>query len=594
MLDSVVRGCETNGMDAVSEVKGRLSIEDVVGEYVQLKRAGRNYKAISPFTNEKTPSFIVSPEKQIWHDFSSGRGGDVFSFVMEVEGVEFRSALELLARKAGVDLDQFKSSGRKGPSKERLHAALELAAKFYQTHLKSKQSALQYLLKERGFEKATVLEFRLGYSPNGQKDLVAFLGKKGFSEEEIKLAGLSTVRAGGMSDMFRGRIMVPLMDPFGKVIGFTARLLESEDGPKYINTPSTPLYDKSRHVYGLHLAKQAIKDKNYSVLAEGNLDVVASHQAGIKNVVATAGTALTESQLKALSRLSPDVRLAFDQDRAGLAAAERAIPIASRAKVNLHIITIPEGKDPDELIRQDKKLWQKAIENKQYALDWLIERYKAKIDLSSAQGKREFSDILLSVVRGLNDEVEAEHYVGKIAELTGVSPQAVKDKLAKKPADAPIYKQPKQLPKPEGVAQIDKDWQRAADRLLSLALMLPSVRGYLDMMAPEMFASENSQKVFGFLQANPDFDGSPQSAKELKPIYDYVKILILQFEELYGDVDMLELQYEAARLRAKTIQYFVKQQKTLISAELRDKPDSRNLLERSRELDQLLKQGSNY
>jgi DNA primase len=599
-------------MDPVSEIKSRLSIEDVAGEYLQLKRAGRNLKALSPFTGEKTPSFIVSPEKQIWHDFSSGRGGDVFSFVMEIESVDFRGALELLARKSGVDLDQFKSQGRKGPSKERLYATLELAAKFYQSHLKQKQTALEYIFQKRGFDKPTVLEFKIGYSPNSQKDLINFLANKGFSEQEIKLSGLSAIRPRGVSDMFRGRIMIPLMDQFGKVIGFTARLLEDSDNlsagqadaPKYINTPQTPLYDKSRHVFGLHLAKKDIKDKGYSVIAEGNLDVVSSHQAGVKNVVAAAGTAITEFQLKTLSRLSTDVRLAFDQDRAGLAAAERAIPIASRAKVNLSIITVPAGKDPDELIRQDKKLWQKAIASRQYALDWLIARYAGKIDLASAQGKREFTDILVTVIKGLADDVEKDHYIGKTAEIAKVSPQAVKDKLSKRPQEKVIYKQPKNTKDTPAIDPSDKDWRRTGSHLLSLAIMLPGARRYLEIMTADMFAGEESKKVFEFLRARPDFEGSPEQLKDLaagkKPgstsqpavtirsLGNYVKILSLQFEELYGDVDMLELQYEAARLRAKTIRYFVKHQKTIISAQLKDKPDSRGLLERSRKLDQLL------
>jgi DNA primase len=576
-------------MDAVSEIKGRLSIEDVIGEYVQLKRAGRNFKAKSPFTTEKTPSFIVSPEKQIWHDFSSGKGGDIFSFIMEYEGVEFKAALELLARKSGVELEQFSGQGRKGPSKDRLYEVLDLTAKFYQLHFQKKDKALEYIFKKRRFNKQTVLEFRIGYSPNNQSSLIDFLAKRGFSPEEIKTAGLSTVRGNRPTDMFRGRIMVPLMDQFGKVIGFTARLLEDNDNaPKYINTPATILYDKSRHVYGMHLAKKAIKDNNYSVIAEGNLDVVASHQAGIKNVVATAGTAITEYQLKALARLSPEVRLAFDQDRAGLAAAERAIPIASKAKANLSIITMPAGKDPDELIQQGKELWQKAIDDKQYALDWLMERYKDKIDLNSAQGKREFTDIVLNVVKNLSDEVEKDHYISKIAELADVSPESVREKLTKNAPQQPIYKQPKPIKKQSQESPPDKDWQRAADRLLCLGLMLPPIRKNLEIMSPEMFQSDQSKKLFKFLIENPEFSGSAEEAKQLKSVYDYVKILSLQFEELYGDVDMLELHYEATRLRAKTIQCFVKQQKTLLSARLTESPEERDLLERSRELDRLL------
>ena len=270
-------------MDAVDEVKSRLSIEDVIGEYVALKRAGRNWKGLSPFSNERSPSFVVSPEKQIWHDFSSGKGGDMFSFVMEVEGLDFKATLDLLARKAGIDIEQFRSSsaGQKGPDKNRLHQLLDLSTKFYQVQFSQNRKALEYVFKKRQFTKETALEWRLGYSPNNGSALVDFARGKGFSDEEIKQAGLSSQRYHGVADMFRGRLMIPLQDAQGQVIGFTARLLDDDpEAPKYINTPQTVLYDKSRHVYGLHLAKETIRKTKFVVIAEGNLDVIASHQAG--------------------------------------------------------------------------------------------------------------------------------------------------------------------------------------------------------------------------------------------------------------------------------------------------------------------------
>jgi DNA primase len=397
-------------MDAVEEVKNRLSIEDVISEYVQLKRAGRNWRGLSPFSNEKTPSFMVSPEKQIWHDFSSGKGGNVFSFIMEVEGVDFKGALEILARKAGIDLEQFRPNNKgRGPDKKRLLELLELSTKFYQVQFSQNKKTLEYVLQKRNYSKDTALEWRLGYSPNNGTALVDYAKSKGFTEAELKQAGLSAQRYKGVGDMFRGRLMVPLQDAQGHVIGFTARLLDDDpQAPKYINTPQTVLYDKSRHIYGLHLAKQTIRKEGFAVLVEGNLDVIASHQAGVRQVVATAGTALTEPHLKTLSRFTGDIRLSFDADKAGIAATERAIPIASRVKVSLSIIDIPSGKDPDELIRENPAIWEQAINKHKYALDWLIERNKQLLDLQSAQGKREFSDILLPVVRALSDDVERD------------------------------------------------------------------------------------------------------------------------------------------------------------------------------------------
>lgn len=580
-------------MDAVEDVKSRLGIEDVVSEYVQLKRAGRNYKGLSPFTNEKTPSFIVSPEKQIWHDFSSGKGGNMFSFVMEMEGLDFKGALELLARKAGIDLSQYQTgrSAETGKLKERLYAANELAAKFYQVQFSKNKAALDYILKERKFTKDTALTFCIGYSPNNGTALLDFLKKRGFSEEEMQKAGLITKRYRNGSDMFRGRIMIPLQDPSGRVIGFTARLLDDEpNAPKYINTAQSLLYDKSRHVYGLHLAKESIRKNKYSVLVEGNLDVIASHQAGIKQVVATAGTAITEMHMKALSRFSGDIRLAFDQDSAGLAATERAIPIASKVGVTLSIITVPEGKDPDELIRKDPSIWQKVIESHEYALDWLIGRYQGQLDLTSAVGKREFSDVILKVIRQLPDSVEQDHYIGRMAEIIGASKSALEQKLHK---ITPENRMLKQTNKPALVVnQVDLDRIKTQNQLLAVTLMQPALRHYLEGLKSEMLSEEAAQKLLSFLQENPQFAGDPKEAAPLRQIDDYVKILGLQYEELYQGLELLELRNEAARLQTRVIDQYVKARKNELGAAMRAAPEKEieELLEQAKALDLLLKE----
>lgn len=578
-------------MDAVEEVKSRLNIEDVISEYVQLKRAGRNFKGLSPFNDEKTPSFIVSPEKQIWHDFSSGKGGNVFSFVMEMEGLDFRGALELLARKAGVDLDQYGRGSSNAKLKERLHEVLELAAKFYQVQFSKNKTALDYVLGQRKFSKDTALQFRLGYAPNNGSALVDFLKKQKFTEEEIQKAGLSARRYKGLSDMFRGRLMIPLQDPRGAVIGFTARLLDDQpDAPKYINTPSTLLYDKSRHVYGLHLAKDAIRKQGFAVLVEGNLDVIASHQAGVTNVGATAGTALTETHLKTLGRFAGDVRLAFDADKAGVAATERAIPIASRVNVALSIVNLPAGKDPDELIKQDPKLWAEAITKHQYALDWLIERHQKQLDLGTGQGKRRFSDLLMPVIRGLHDPVERDHYVQKIAKITGVRVEALDSKLS---AD----NSPKRLKKgaPAKSASTDNEqrqleWAKTQDHLLALALMRPDLRDQLELLDPEMLPQDTARTLMEYLQAHPEFDGNLSKAPLLQEIADYVKIVALQYEALFLDLDEHEARYTANRLRIRLIDMFVKSKKVQIAEALQDADEatSQKLLARAKALDSLL------
>jgi DNA primase len=581
-------------MDAKDEIKQRLSIEDVISEYVQLKRAGRNWKGLSPFSAEKTPSFVVSPDKQIWHDFSSGRGGDVFSFVMEVEGLDFKEALELLARRAGIDIEQYRSkSGAQGPTsrtKARLYELNELATHFYQAQFAQNKVALEYTLGKRGFSKATALEWRLGYSPNNGTALCDFLVKKGYKADEIKLAGLSSQNYRGLGDMFRGRLQIPLCDPSGRVIGFTARLLADDpQAPKYINTPSTPLYDKSRHVFGLHLAKEAIRKSKFVVLAEGNLDVITSHQAGVRQVVATAGTALTEPHLKALSRLTGDIRLSFDADKAGVAATERAIPVAAKVGVSLSIITIPSGKDPDELIRQDVNIWQDIITKPQYAVDWLIDRYTTQLDLTSAMGKRELSDVVLRTVRQLPDSVEQDHYVGKLAELLQVNKEALVSKLATVPDEtAPVRRRSVQAP-PKQTDRAVFEKNRIEEHLLALTLLQPKLRPHLYNLTEDMFAGEHTKKVFVFLREHPDYDGADKQAVQF--MADYVKILALVYETLYQDLDSLELGNEAARLQAKLIEQYVRIQKQAISAALQtaEPKEADELLQRAAKLDELLR-----
>lgn len=570
----------------MEDIKSRLGIEDVVSEYVQLKRAGRNWKGLSPWTNERSPSFIVSPEKQIWHDFSSGRGGDMFSFVMEMEGLDFKGALELLARKAGVNLEQYRTSGQSGgDNKERLYAVLDAAARFYQVQFSKHMPALEYVLKKRAFSKQTALEWRLGYSPSDGTALCDFLRGKGFSEHHIKTAGLSAQRYRGLGDMFRGRIMIPLCDPQGRVIGFTARLLADDpNAPKYINTPQTPLYDKSRHVFGLHLAKDAIRKNKFAVIAEGNLDVIASHQAGVRQVVATAGTALTEYQLKALGRFTPDIRLSFDADTAGINATERAIPIASKVGVSLSIITIPSGKDPDELIRQDKSTWEQIIQQPQYALDWLMERYQKELDITSAQGKRQFSDVILAVVGGLADPVEREHYLHKVAQVIQVSHETLQAKMAAK-TEAP--RRLRQVTPPafdKTVAELLK----IQNHLLTVALFAPAVRPLLSKIRLQMLPDQPARELWSMLQANPTL---ASDSPKLASLEDYVKMATLLYEELYQDIDALELNNEAVRLQDNLVRQYVNTQKQRIARELATADDARSqqLLEAAKKLDALLK-----
>lgn len=553
--------------DAKEEVRARLNIEDVIAEYVQLKRAGRNFKGLSPFSAEKTPSFIVSPDKHIWHDFSSNKGGDLFSFIMEVEGMDFRQALEHLARKAGVDLAVYDTKGGQEVSqkKKRFLEAHELATNYYQQSLLKNNHALEYVFKVRKFDKPTVTEFRIGYAPDSGDALIDFLTKKGFSKQELGEAGL-TNRFG--SDMFRGRLVIPLMDATGQVIGFTARILvDAPNAPKYLNTAQTLLYDKSRHVFGLSQAKEMIRKSDYSVIVEGNLDVVASHQADIRPVVATAGTAMTEHHLRVLSRLSGNVRLAFDGDKAGLAATERAIPIAESVGVALTIISLPDNaKDPDELVQKDPALWQKAIDTTQPVVDWVLDQYSKREDLSTAAGKRAFTTAALKVIRALNDPVEQEHYQTRIATMTDTSIDAIK---AKQAGGHDGDSETKRLKQVQATASVPNDGYAYQDSLLSVGLIDEAAQELFASTDPSMFAGEERQAIASYLKthAGKVVETTPQN---LQKFDTYVKILLLKADMRYADWNDQARYFETAELLRQVIAEHKKQQKEQLTHQLHD------------------------
>lgn len=551
--------------DAKEEVRSRLNIEDVVGEYVELKRAGRNFKGLSPFSGEKTPSFYVSPDKNIWHDFSSNKGGDVFSFVMEVEGVDFRGSLELLARKAGVDLSQYESAGSRDLARRKklLHDINDYAARYYQQSLIKNEHAIDYVFKKRALSREVVESFRIGYAPSSGDALITFLKKKGYRAKDLADAGVVN-RFG--QDLFRARMMVPLMDGGGQVIGFTARIIEDEpNAPKYLNTPQTLLYDKGRHVFGLSQAKEAIRTSDYAVIVEGNLDVVSSHQAGIRQVVATAGTAMTEHHLKALVRLTPNIRLAFDSDAAGLAATERAIPIAQQVGVELTIISLTNGaKDPDELIKKDPALWQQAIESAEPVIDWILRQYSLREDLSTAAGKRRFTTAALAIIRSLSDAVEREHYLEKTAQYIGTSLTALKEKLA-----SVATPQKKTLRTVHSSGPVSTDASSYQDNLLALLVTYPVLRDLARAEHTTMLASDERQRLLSFLLGHPTVDLSGELPADLQSDDTYVKILLLKADARYVDWADQDRYLEAGRLVRQLQIEHKKQQKTQLTAELR-------------------------
>ena len=421
---------------AKEEIRARLAVEDVIGQYIELKRAGRNFKGHSPWGTDKTPSFMVSPEKGIWHDFSSNKGGDIFTFVMEMEGCTFREALEKLASQAGVELKRYSADDKKqAEHKQRLYDALELATKYFQFCLTKNKAVMQYVFYQRNLNKNTVQKFRIGYAPKSGRALVDFLTKRGFTKKEIEDAGLVN-RFGG--DLFKGRMTVPLMDVSGRVIGFTARIIEKDEkSPKYLNTPETILYNKGHHIFGLSQAKDAIRRSEFVVVVEGNMDVISSHQAGVCEAVATAGTAMTEMHLKSFARMTNDIRLAYDGDEAGVRAAERAISMASKFGIYLSVIDDYHGcKDADELIQKDPALWQKATQSYRPALEWLLEKYEEKYNLRTEKGFQEYASEAKRLIEEIDpaDTVLREKYERLVSSHLGISLEAFRAKKVDAPA----------------------------------------------------------------------------------------------------------------------------------------------------------------
>ena len=517
-------------MDAKEEIRSRLNIEDVIGEYVELKRAGRSYKGLSPFTGEKTPSFFVSPEKNIWHDFSSNKGGDIFAFVMEAEGMDFRQAMEFLARKAGVDLSEYQSAGAKKRSayKKRLLAANELAARYFQQSLLRSQQAIEYVFKQRGLSRQTVQSFQIGYAPDSGTALLAALEKRGFTKREINDAGLLN-RYG--KDLFRGRMMIPLMDQGGQVIGFTGRIIGNvPNAPKYLNTPQTLLYDKGRHIFALSQAKEAIRKSGFVVMVEGNLDVVSSHQAGVAQTVATAGTSMTENHLKAVKRLTGDVRLCYDGDKAGVAATERAIELASHEGVELTIISLPDGaKDPDELIKSSVQTWREAIARNEPAVEWVLRQHAERCDLNTAVGRRTFTTAALRIVRGLADPVEREYYIKRIATMSHTSEEAVRQKLAGEPVKKQTFK-----PVVANTSIIKNEQAVLEDNILALALYDTRCLEELRRAGRQQWSSAERELLATVLLEEDDPQNRP---KKLQKADIYVKMVSLRAEERYAAWD---------------------------------------------------------
>ena len=482
-------------MSIAEEIKDRLDIVDVVSDYVPLRKAGRVYKALCPFHQEKTPSFVVFPESGTWRCFGAcGTGGDLFSFVMKRENLDFREALELLAPKAGVSLaPPDLATSERHQYLDKLRELNQAAALYFHSQLQSSPAGAEArdYLERRGLDSATIDKFQMGYAPDSWDSLLNYLRhtERGYTQEDILAAGLIIEKeyeeSGRVShyDRFRQRVMVPIRDIRGQVVGFGARALAADQQPKYLNTPQTPLFDKSSILFGLDAARQSIRARDKAIIVEGYMDVLACHQFGEGNVVASMGTALTEQQLKQLRRYTDTIVLALDADTAGQAATLRGISQAresldrewtpsldprgmlrfeSRLAADLRIMTLPEGKDPDDVVRSDPKLWRSLVDSAQPLVDFYFDLVRQTEDLTSAQGKSAAVDQLAPLILEVSNEIQRTHYAQQLARLVQTDERTIERELARRTTSQRAAK--RRPPPPDEPPPLDDDpeWQALA------------------------------------------------------------------------------------------------------------------------------------
>ncbi len=418
--------------DAVEQIKARLSIVDVVESYVKLTKAGKNYKARSPFTNERTPSFFVSPDQGLYYCFSSGKGGDMFTFVQEMEGADFAGALKQLAERAGVELKKEDPKARS--ERDAVYTTLEIATRFYEAQVPKQEQVIEYL-KGRGITGITAKKFRIGYSSEGWNALYDFLLSKGVSVAIMEKAGLVARGDKGYYDRFRGRIMFPIMDSSGRVVAFSGRVFyvsgASEDKTaKYVNSPETDLYNKSEILYGFDKAKQAIRKNNTCIFVEGQIDLVLSHQAGMENTVAVSGTALGEHHLRLIYRIAENLIFAFDADEAGVSAAGRGIDLALAQGFEVKMVSIPKGKDPADIIKEDQKQWEKVIADARHIIDFYIS-YSVEKSTSPRELRKNMETYVLPYIARLRSDIDKAQFVAKAADVLQITQQPVWDEVNK-------------------------------------------------------------------------------------------------------------------------------------------------------------------
>ncbi|MCJ7786793.1 DNA primase, partial [Patescibacteria group bacterium] len=532
-------------------------IVEVIGSYIKLQKAGANYRALCPFHSEKRPSFFVSPARQIWHCFGGcSLGGDMFKFVMKIEGVEFGDALRILAQKAGVELKRQTPEYKEWQTeRNRLYEVCDLATKFFEKQIeesKTGKEAKKYLL-DRGIKEESIKKWRVGYAPDVWQGLADFLTSRGYGQEEIEKAGLGlSSEKGSFYDRFRGRIIFPVFDLNSQVIGFGGRVFKEKDQKeiaKYVNTPNTLLYDKSRVLYGLNKAKGEIRKRDSCILVEGYTDVIMVSQAGNANVAATSGTALTPYQLKILKRYSENLLTAFDMDIAGDTATKRGVDLAQDRGFNIKVITMPQASDPADIISKSPKDWEKLVGEAKSILDFYFKTTFALSDPKTPEGKREISKILLPVIKRIPNKIEQAFWIQELAKKLEVKEESVEEEL-KKTKDLPsVYSGSEEGSEgKENLLELKKKTRKELleEQILTFILKSPE---NLDLIAKKeiSFFSPQISQILTYFKKSQDFPalssfhGTPRQIKALKKNLPLELIDLINYLSLKAEVGELDL-----------------------------------------------------
>ena len=568
--------------DTISQVKERLSVVDVISGYLKLQKSGVNFKARCPFHNEKSASFYVSPERQIWHCFGCQKGGDIFGFIKEIEGVEFGDALRTLAQRAGVKLEQYDPTVK--DERAALYDICETSAKFFEKQLHHSsigKKALAYL-KERGLKDDTIKEFRLGFAPEGWHNLSRFLFDCDYQEKDIINSGVALKQENGSDiyDRFRSRIIFPIANINDQIVGFTGRAFEHtpdvpefsghkspDPGAKYINTPQTMIYDKSRILYGLNKAKTEARREDRCLLVEGNMDAIMSYQAGVKNVAATSGTALTPSHLQLLQRYTNNLDFCFDIDQAGQVATRRGIGLGLSQNFSIRIVHLrePDCKDPADYVKKFGERWQELAKSSKPVIEFYFDKLKSELDISSVEGKKAIIASLGPLIKRLVSRVERSHWISKLAAVLKTKEEAIEADLMTVKDDLDVYVGPQDNSKQsQSIPEVKSQSDILLEALLAVILKNPSLFiGEIGSIRVELLDAKISGILDEIKKINPDkfkfeefvnvFDGQEKMNLEFANLKAQEFLKEFSDEELLAEFHNIKNKLEQRSVSARLV-----------------------------------------